>query len=89
MEIRSQEEYDTALQFLAEIGRWFWIGGSDIQQESNWVWDSNQEGINLNAFWASGRPYFYNTDINCLALGTAGMFDYYCSTIYTSVCKFD
>ena len=52
MEIRTQEEYETALQSrLVDNGSKFWIGGSDIQVEGNWVWDSNQEDVILNEFW--------------------------------------
>ena len=89
MEIRTQEEYETALQSRVVLnGYKFWIGGSDIEVKGNWVWDSNQEGVILNEFWVSGSPL--NTrEKNCLAMSSSGMVDASCSVLRRSVCEFN
>ena len=86
MEIHSQEDYSTASQFHWEIDS-FWLGANDIQEESNWIWDSNQEQVNLNEFWSRGRPTD-RPDRNCLEMSTFGMYDWYCTSPRRSVCEF-
>ena len=63
--MRSQEEFDRAVQISDEIGE-FWLGGSDIQQEGVWVWNSNNEQINMNQFWYRASEPDGGTDQNCL-----------------------
>ena len=89
MEIRTQEEYETALQFEEEL-RSFWLGGSDLQGEGNWVWDSNDEEINLNVFWESGSPFeFKELNYNCIAMQSDGMEDLRCSRTRPTVCEYN
>ena len=68
MEVRTQEDYDRALQLSLQIGR-FWLGGSDIQEEGVWVWNSNGERFYRNSFWFpySTDPIYVSTEFNCLA----------------------
>ena len=87
MEMRSQEDFETALRFYEEI-HLFWLGASDLQVEGNWVWDSNQEEVNLNYFWASGRPA-QRSGQNCLVFSNAGTFDYQCDRSLKAVCKYN
>ena len=65
IEMKSQEEFDRTVQISDEIGE-FWLGGSDIQQEGVWVWNSNNEQINMNQFWYRASEPDGGTDQNCL-----------------------
>ena len=87
MEIRSRDEYNTAQRFIQEIG-WFWLGANDMQAEGNWVWNSDEEKIVRNEFWANGRPV--NRDNNdCLTMTYNGMYDYICNDESgPSVCEY-
>ena len=76
MEIRTQEEYDTALSLYHQIGDEFWLGGTDYPEEMQWVWDSNQEEVDLNRFWAHTPGE--NTNANCLAMSDSGMCHRHC-----------
>ena len=64
MEVRTQDEFDRARQVGQEIGR-FHLGGSDIQQEGVWIWESNGDQINMDQFWSTNEPNG-GTDQNCL-----------------------
>ena len=88
MEIRTQEEYDSAVGFSQEFSAYFWLGGSDLQVDGNWVWESNREGVDMNEFWYSGMPRDRN-DLNCLGMDSFGMYDWYCHLGYNSVCEHD
>ena len=68
MEVRSQEQFEEATQFRLEFGRHIWLGGSDSQEEGVWVWDSNQEGMNMEQFWGSGEPSNYGGYEDCLQI---------------------
>ena len=85
-EIRSDEKYDDALQLYQEIGGFYWVGANDIQEENNWVWNSDQEDVNLNVFWRNGRPSFDRDSSNCAAMFSVGMFDLSCTTRFRSIC---
>ena len=87
-EIRTQEEYDAAQDFGPAIGNEMWLGGSDLQVDGHWVWESNQGDISLIQFWMGGRPLSGN-NVNCLAIQAQGMFDFVCSASYKSICQFD
>ena len=87
MEIRTQEEFETALRFKEELGG-LWLGGNDLQQHGNWVWDSNNEQVSLNEFWRIGNPTgVINRD--CLSLAFDRMTNWSCSTGYASVCEYN
>ena len=89
MEIRTQEEYDRGLQFRQDLGQNFWVGATDIDTDNYWVWESNQEVVNLTEFWQSSRPEVRD-DHNCAGMSSHGMFDYLCSYAYNkAVCEFD
>ena len=78
-----------ALQFEDEL-RAFWLGGSDLLAESNWVWDSNDEEINLNVFWAIGSPSeFKEFNYNCIAMHSYGMENLRCSRTRPTVCEYN
>ena len=88
MEVRTQEEFQTARKFYNEIGSYFWIGATNRETEGNWVWDSNQEEVNLNEFGVNGTPT-ENQDNNCLAMRSNGMFDWRCGAIRKFVCEYN
>ena len=87
MEVRNQEEFDRALRFRLTIPSPIWLGGSDIQVEGNWVWDSNGEAVNLNQFWLETRPD-NSPSRNCILLDR-GMFDFGCNYGQSSFCEFN
>ena len=86
MEIRTQEEFERARQFRLEIGYTFWLGANDIQAERNWVWNSNEEVVNLDEFWYTARPTG-SSGQNCLVMDAA-MFDGVCHEHGPSVCEY-
>ena len=84
IEIRTQDENDRAHILFGDSP--FWLGANDKQEEGHWVWESNQEDVNLNEFWFEGRPSD-NSQRNCLILfPDRGMFDYICSDRFNSFC---
>ena len=91
MEVRTQEEFDRAKQFLREIGYfWFWLGGSDREVEGEWRWESNDELIDMNKFWGSGQPDSYAGDQDCLFfMWRDGFGDLDCSRLRQFACEFD
>ena len=62
MEIRTRDDFELALRFREEMGRDFWIGGSDREIEGEWRWKSNIEPINMYRFWTSGGPSSLNAE---------------------------
>ena len=86
MEIRTQEEFETASRFNDEMGTDFFLGG--IKAEGNWVWNSNEEEIDeLNEFWGSGRPVDHPTR-HCIDVFN-GMLDSNCFRLRKSVCQYN
>ena len=90
MEIHTHEEFRKTGQLLQEIEQSFvWLGGSDLQEEGNWVWDSNQESINRMEFWYPGRPYDHNENHNCLGFYSTAMTDSVgCTYTRFSICEY-
>ena len=66
MEIRSQGQYDSAIRLREEHDIWFWIGASRAALGANWLWNSDQEEVNLSEFWKSGGQDTHN---HCVAFG--------------------
>ena len=83
MEVRSQEDYNTALRLVGEIDYGFWLGGSEIEQEGVWAWDSNGEQIE-NSFWSIGEPSCEEED--CLEIHGGFFNDLPCGVIRPYVC---
>ena len=88
MEVRTQEDYERALQLFQELGNYpFWLGGNDIEEEGVWVWDSNDEVIDMNRFWYSGEPSDNSED--CIMMwAPIGFCDYTCSESLPYICEF-
>ena len=86
MEIRTQEELDIAIAYSGVVP--LWIGGSEIQEEGNWVWDSNQEEVNPNEFWYDYAPP-YDSERSCLAVSYDGFVDSRCSCLAKFICEFN
>ena len=87
-EVRSQEDYDRIDEFYQEMGAWFWLGGNDIETEGNCIWNSDEEAMNLVDFWSNGGPSNIAT-FSCLLIGSSGMYGYWCTTTWASICRYD
>ena len=86
-EVRTQEDYDRAVQLQQVLGNSFWLGGSDIEEEGVWVWDSNHEVMDMNRFWHSGEPSAHFED--CVIMWAPfGFCDLTCSDSLPYVCEF-
>ena len=87
-EVHTREDYETALRFCENMGSGLWLGGSDLEIEGNWVWNSNEEKVKLHEFWLNGKPS-NDTNKNCLVMGMEGMRDVHCANKKKSFCIFD
>ena len=88
MEVRTQEEFETAQRFLEEIQERIWLGGSDIQEEGVWIWASNDERINMDLLWRDGEPNNGGSGSeHCLDFVTEGFNDNVCTEKYYFVCE--
>ena len=95
MEVRTQEEFDKAVQLVAqtENGK-FWLGGNDMDQEGVWVWDSNRERMDMARFWNNHEPNDSRGSEDCLQmselhredLNVLGFNDIGCSAHLQYVC---
>ena len=90
MEVRTRDDFERARRFRQELGRDFWIGGSDREVEGEWRWESNIEPINMYRFWTSGGPSSLNAEEeDCLDMRRSGYGDYYCDQAQSFVCEFN
>ena len=85
MEVRTQEAFDRAAEFVDEMGA-LWLGGKNIN--GVWFWDSNEEMIEMGQFWGSGEPYG-DPSYHCLAiqLSETSFDDTACNGLYPFVCE--
>ena len=72
LEIRTQQQFDRAEQFLKETYVPFWLGGSDEAVEGTWRWQSNNERMNMTVFWQSGQTENNGPNHHCLAFHNQG-----------------
>ena len=90
MELRTQDEFDRALQFRLDLGT-LWLGGTDSGTENNWRWISNNDPINWSSqYWLNGGPYHNRYDLNCLAMQYAsdtGIYDWFCNVSHSVACE--
>ena len=56
MEPRTQTEMDAAIAIYTHLGQGFYLGGSDILQEGQWIWNSDGSDIDMTRFWKSDQP---------------------------------
>lgn len=68
-EINSKEEQDTIQQVLLTLTNYydqttasdggdythFWIGANDLSDEGAWVWDGNNDNVDVNQFWQGAQ----------------------------------
>ena len=67
LEVRTQEDFDRAMEVRGQAGTIIWLGGYFDTVIANWVWASNLEEIDPTAFWLNSNPgHFSNLD--CVAL---------------------
>ena len=77
MEVKTQEQYEQALQFRSYIGSVFWLGANDVQNEGVWIWNSTAEEVNMDVFWGDSKPSEVG---RCMIMGESGFSHYSCST---------
>ena len=89
MEIRTQEDFERAERVFTEI-QYFWLGGSDVQEEGVWKWDSNDERINMDQFWLGSEPEGGDLS-DCLVFSVtdndSGLADISCGSSYKFICE--
>ena len=73
MEVRTQEDFDRAIRVEEETSL-FWLGGSDVLEEGVWVWDSNNQQINLDVFWYHATEPNGDTEQNCLIFALSAQY---------------
>ncbi|CAL4118249.1 unnamed protein product, partial [Meganyctiphanes norvegica] len=64
----------------------YWLGGSDIENEGEWIWLS---GANIKEKWRQGQPGGYYAE-NCLdfqSLGVPSLNDYECNSKLKFICE--
>ncbi|CAG2226951.1 unnamed protein product [Mytilus edulis] len=44
----------------------FWLGGTDIEKEGDWIWSTSQTDITFND-WHVGRPDNWNDEQHCFS----------------------
>jgi hypothetical protein len=70
----------------------FWIGLTDAQEESIWLWISNRDKLVDSGYvnWDSGEPNNLVSDENCAALKMSGFWnDYHCTNNLHYICEAD
>ncbi|KAK8749187.1 hypothetical protein OTU49_015723, partial [Cherax quadricarinatus] len=67
---------------------WHWIGGSDMNEESNWHWVNGDTVPSSVPFWYPGHPLI-DTTANCLCLEEdyGYYYDYDCENIGPFLCE--
>ena len=85
MEPKTQRDLYLAQRLKGSIGHALWLGGHDSEMEGTWVWDSDGSRIDMDRFWANGKPDFAQDH---LCLGNDGNFhDCYDSDERAFICS--
>ena len=86
MEVRTQEEYNIALEFFDILGP-FLLASTDEHSQTVWLWDSNGDPVDP-AFWGDERPRV-STYYNCMGMWLSGFADSHCHNYKPYVCEYD
>ena len=86
IEVRTTEQYNFVVSKYAEID-WFWLGGSNINAEQEWRWDSTGERVKRTRFWGNNQPNELSSA--CMHMWGSGIADIYCSKFLPFICTFD
>ena len=91
MEVETQEQFEQVLQIASNMQRDVWLGGNDIEEEGVWVWDVNNQRIDMNQFWGTRQPSRNgdpDSDVDCLLFQWDDLFDdKSCSRARSYLCK--
>ena len=87
LEVKTQEDHDRARKFRIDIDKDIWLGGNDINQEGNWIWDSEGDQMDMGRFWDDGEPNGDDGN-DCLVIKKEGRFrSNECSKEHYFVCE--
>ena len=85
-EVRTQEDYDKAILLLEEVNRDFWLGGSDLATDGDWLWNSLNDPVNMTQFWINGQPV-NDANRNCIKIRSDGFYNGNCEFPNSVVCE--
>ena len=86
MEVRTQQEYNIAQEFVAILGP-FLLASTDFYSQTDWRWDSNGDPVDMT-MWVVGSPRV-STYYNCMEMTEAGFHDLHCHSSKPFVCEYD
>ncbi|XP_034329690.2 perlucin-like [Crassostrea angulata] len=68
----------------------FWLGGTDVQIEGEWVWTGNVQAMGSYKNWAPGEPNNANGNEHCLEMDMGGQYhwnDNNCENRFNFICE--
>lgn len=68
----------------------FWLGGTDVQIEGEWVWTGNVQAMGSYRNWAPGEPNNANGNEHCLEMDMGGQYhwnDNNCENRFNFICE--
>ncbi|XP_062575880.1 perlucin-like [Saccostrea cucullata] len=68
----------------------FWLGGTDIQIEGEWVWTGNVEAFGTYKNWSPGEPNNAGSNEHCLEMDMNGNYqwnDNNCQNRFNFICE--
>lgn len=68
----------------------FWLGGTDVQIEGEWVWTGNVQAMGSYTNWAPGEPNNANGNEHCLEMDMGGQYhwnDNNCENRFNFICE--
>ena len=75
-EARTQEQFDAICDFSVQNAD-FWLGGSDLANEGDFRWNSDNSRVDLTQFFNGGEPSGGHYE-HCLAFSVQGLSDFRC-----------
>ena len=67
-DITSAAENEYVTEEAEKIGGSYWVGGTDIFSEGEWIWTSKMQTMGGLTFWSSGQPDNARSSEHCLQI---------------------